>query len=260
MKPIAVSGAERFAALPNVPTVRESGLDFDNETWIGYFVRAGTPAPIVARLRADFDKVLAMPEIAAGPGEARLPHGAPVARKDTEALVARDIDKWTQLIRSAGIRASPTEASTRAGIKHRRASAASAGLRYVTDDASGITRKRVGAGWAYYAARRPAHHATGASASGINSLAIPPAWTDVWICPDPDGHIQATGARRARPQAVPLPPGVPRGARPTPSSATCSSSARCCRCCASASSATCARPTIRAGSSSPRWCGCSTAR
>ena len=38
----------------------------------------------------------------------------------------------------------------RAGIKHRRASAASAGLRYVTDDQGGITRKRVGSGWAYY--------------------------------------------------------------------------------------------------------------
>ena len=38
----------------------------------------------------------------------------------------------------------------RADIKHRRDSAASAGLRYVTDDQGGITRKRVGSGWAYY--------------------------------------------------------------------------------------------------------------
>jgi DNA topoisomerase-1 len=84
----------------------------------------------------------------------------------------------------------------RAGIKHRRASAASAGLRYVTDDQGGITRKRVGTGWAYYlpdglriTERRERKR--------INSLAIPPAWTQVWICPDPDGHIQAT-ARDAR--------------------------------------------------------------
>jgi tripartite-type tricarboxylate transporter receptor subunit TctC len=104
VKPIAVSSAERFAALPDVPTVRESGLDFDNETWIGYFVRAGTPAPIVARLRADFDKVLAMPEITAGL-EKRGYRTARLSGKDTEAMVARDIDKWTQLIRSAGIRA-----------------------------------------------------------------------------------------------------------------------------------------------------------
>src|SRR6185436_6065927 len=96
VKPIAVSSAERLAALPGVPTVRETG--------IGYFVRAGTPAPIVARLRADFDRVLVMPEIAAGL-EKRGYRTARLSGKDTEAMVARDIDKWTQLIRSAGIRA-----------------------------------------------------------------------------------------------------------------------------------------------------------
>jgi DNA topoisomerase-1 len=81
-------------------------------------------------------------------------------------------------------------------ITHRRASATGAGLRYVSDETSGITRKRVGTGWAYYLPdgvrivdRRERKR--------INSLAIPPAWTQVWICPDPDGHIQAT-ARDAR--------------------------------------------------------------
>jgi tripartite-type tricarboxylate transporter receptor subunit TctC len=103
VKPIAVSGVNRLPALPNVPTVRESGVDFDNETWIGYFVRSGTPAPIVARLRADLDKVLAMPEIAAGL-EKRGYRTVRMSPKDTEALVAQDIDKWTILIRNAGIR------------------------------------------------------------------------------------------------------------------------------------------------------------
>ena len=39
----------------------------------------------------------------------------------------------------------------------------------------------------------------------IRRLAIPPAWREVWICPDPQGHIQATGHRRRGSQAVPLP-------------------------------------------------------
>jgi DNA topoisomerase-1 len=84
----------------------------------------------------------------------------------------------------------------RAGIKHRRASAQSAGLRYVTDGASGITRKRVGSGWAYYLPGG-ARITDRRERRRINALAIPPAWTQVWICPDPDGHIQAT-ARDAR--------------------------------------------------------------
>jgi len=93
VKPIAVSGTERLAALPDVPTVRESGLDFDNETWIGYFVRAGTPAPIVARLRADFDKVLAMP---------RSPRDWRSAATARRACRARTRKPWSRGISTNG--------------------------------------------------------------------------------------------------------------------------------------------------------------
>ena len=79
--------------------------------------------------------------------------------------------------------------------EHRRA-ATRAGLRYVSDGASGITRKRVGTGWAYYMPDG-ARITDTQTRRRLNSLAIPPAWTQVWICPDPEGHIQAT-ARDAR--------------------------------------------------------------
>ncbi len=70
------------------------------------------------------------------------------------------------------------------------------GLNYVTDGVPGITRRRCGKGWAFY---RPdgSRITDPQERSRINSLAIPPAWTDVWICIDPKGHIQAT-ARDAR--------------------------------------------------------------
>ena len=71
-----------------------------------------------------------------------------------------------------------------------------AGLRYVTDGVAGIVRKRAGTGWAYYAPNGARIRDAG-KRRRINTLAIPPAWTDVWICPDADGHIQAT-ARDAR--------------------------------------------------------------
>ncbi|MGH8708646.1 MAG: DNA topoisomerase IB [Burkholderiales bacterium] len=79
--------------------------------------------------------------------------------------------------------------------EHRRA-AARAGLTYVTEGLAGVTRKRVGAGWAYYAPDG-VRITDAATRKRLNALAIPPAWTDVWICPDPGGHIQAT-ARDAR--------------------------------------------------------------
>ena len=78
----------------------------------------------------------------------------------------------------------------------RRKAAVHAGLRYVTDGANGITRQRAGAGWAYYLPNGRKVVDAGLR-KRLNGLAIPPAWTDVWICPDPEGHIQAT-ARDAR--------------------------------------------------------------
>src|SRR5512143_1092927 len=66
------------------------------------------------------------------------------------------------------------------------------GLRYVTDEMPGIRREKAGQGFRF-------RYPTGDIVQDeevlrrIKSLAIPPAWTEVWICPDPRGHLQATG-------------------------------------------------------------------
>jgi DNA topoisomerase-1 len=71
-------------------------------------------------------------------------------------------------------------------------SAREAGLRYVTDARPGIGRRGRGTGFTYIgpdgrAIRDPE------TLARIRSLAVPPAWTEVWICPNPRGHLQATG-------------------------------------------------------------------
>lgn len=65
-------------------------------------------------------------------------------------------------------------------------------LVYVDDDLPGITRRRVGKGWAYYdpagaLIRDPAERAR------LNAVALPPAYRDAWFCPAANGHILATG-------------------------------------------------------------------
>jgi DNA topoisomerase-1 len=75
-------------------------------------------------------------------------------------------------------------------------SAEAAGLRYVTDAAPGIRRQRRGRGFTYLGVdgtviRDPSE------LDRIRKLVIPPRWTDVWICPNPSGHLQVT-ARDAR--------------------------------------------------------------
>ena len=73
------------------------------------------------------------------------------------------------------------------------------GLRYSSDDRPGIRRRRRGRGFQYL---DPDGRTItdGAERARIDALAIPPAWTDVWICPWPNGHLQATGrdARRRK--------------------------------------------------------------
>ena len=70
--------------------------------------------------------------------------------------------------------------------------AESAGLRYVSDERPGIRRKKVGTGFSYI---RPdgSRLIDPDALKRIRALAIPPAWTEVWICLFPSGHIQATG-------------------------------------------------------------------
>jgi tripartite-type tricarboxylate transporter receptor subunit TctC len=105
VKPIAVSAPQRLSYHPAVPTVRETGvLDFEMETWVGYFVRAGTPASALARLRSDFERVTAMADVAAML-EKRGARPVRVDAAQAQTMLARDIDKWSALIRAAGIKA-----------------------------------------------------------------------------------------------------------------------------------------------------------
>jgi DNA topoisomerase-1 len=73
-----------------------------------------------------------------------------------------------------------------------RSDAAAAGLRYVSPDSPGISRRGVPGRFQYRDAEGKAVRDR-ADLERIRAIAIPPAWTDVWICPDPRGHIQAIG-------------------------------------------------------------------
>src|SRR5438045_4375699 len=66
-----------------------------------------------------------------------------------------------------------------------------AALKYVNDKEPGISRVKKGTGFTYLYDGKPLHDEQ--ELERIKKLAIPPAWTDVWICHDENGHIQATG-------------------------------------------------------------------
>ena len=66
------------------------------------------------------------------------------------------------------------------------------GLTYVSDEKPGIRRRRKGNGF-WYENAQGSRVTDEPTLRRIKALAVPPAWTDVWICPKPSGHVQATG-------------------------------------------------------------------
>ena len=61
LKGLGVTNPERSPQLPNVPTIKEQGFDIDPRSWFGLFAPRGIPADIVARMAAETQKILAMP-------------------------------------------------------------------------------------------------------------------------------------------------------------------------------------------------------
>jgi tripartite-type tricarboxylate transporter receptor subunit TctC len=105
VRALAVTGAQRSAALPDVPTLAESGApDQDSEIIAGLLVPGGTPPEIVERLNRETVKVVAMPDV-----RARLsalgfePIGS--TPKQFAERIRWEIDKWAKVIRAAGIKA-----------------------------------------------------------------------------------------------------------------------------------------------------------
>jgi tripartite-type tricarboxylate transporter receptor subunit TctC len=108
VKAIAISGTERIASLPDVPTFTEYSTTLDpngviGNSWHGIFVPAGTPDPIVARLSTEIVKIVKMPEVQERLRSLGLtPTGAPAAT--LTSTMAADYAYWGQLVRELGVK------------------------------------------------------------------------------------------------------------------------------------------------------------
>jgi tripartite-type tricarboxylate transporter receptor subunit TctC len=101
---IAVSTPNRFAGLPEVPTLSETVPGVAGSLWYGLVGPAGLPSDIIARANAAFNAILAQPEIVE---TLRRQQGALVVGGTPEAFaqhIQGEIDRWTPIIREAGIR------------------------------------------------------------------------------------------------------------------------------------------------------------
>lgn len=102
-KALAIASAQRFSALPNVPTFKEQGYEgFDLMGWAGIFVPAGTPQPIIEKLSKDLEKVVKSPEVSKrlldiGQDEIYMDHAA------MKVWLESEFENWGKLIKDSGV-------------------------------------------------------------------------------------------------------------------------------------------------------------
>jgi tripartite-type tricarboxylate transporter receptor subunit TctC len=102
---LAITGAKRSPALPDIPTIGEAGFSgADFISWNGVHVRAGTPPAIVEKLNRELNRVIKLPEIQ----ERMIGLGLEPAGGSTEqfaSFVREDTARWAKVIKDANVRA-----------------------------------------------------------------------------------------------------------------------------------------------------------
>ena len=103
LKAIAVTSSERIAALPDVPTVAESGYPgYEVTTWYSIMVPAGTPADIVDRLNLELVRVIALPDVRERLGAIGMIPESSTAQQ-LGAYIRQEVARWGPIVKSAGI-------------------------------------------------------------------------------------------------------------------------------------------------------------
>jgi tripartite-type tricarboxylate transporter receptor subunit TctC len=103
LRALATTGAQRWSAMPEVPTVVEQGVaGYDVRSWAGFMAPAGTPLPVVERLRTETLKALQVPAV-----RARLEDMGGEARGSTPeemtTMVSAELKRWTAVVNEAHI-------------------------------------------------------------------------------------------------------------------------------------------------------------
>lgn len=104
LRPLAVLGSTRSAALPNMPTLAEAGLKgFEVSNWTGVFAPAGTSAAIVTKLNTEIVRIMRLPDV-----QERLPKQGltftPGTPQQFAAFVKSERDKWGALVKAVGVK------------------------------------------------------------------------------------------------------------------------------------------------------------
>jgi len=106
LRALAVTTAKRASALPDLPTVAESANlpNYEVGTWFGLVAPANTPAPVLQKLAADVERVVAQPDVQAKFASLGMELALQTPAQ-FDAFVAREYERWGRVIKQAGIEA-----------------------------------------------------------------------------------------------------------------------------------------------------------
>lgn len=103
VRALAVTTARRASVAPNVPTMAEAGMPgYETSTWGGLLAPAGTPKPVVAKLNAEVNRILAMPDVRQKLLDAGIEPGGGSPQQFTDFIV-HEMGKWGKVAKDAGI-------------------------------------------------------------------------------------------------------------------------------------------------------------
>jgi tripartite-type tricarboxylate transporter receptor subunit TctC len=103
LRALAVTSPKRSPMMPDVPTFAEAGTPLDVSVWIGIAAPANTPAPIVERLNAEFNKALASPDVKAKFAQLGVDPVGGTSAQMTQ-YVKNDVERWAKIIKAANIK------------------------------------------------------------------------------------------------------------------------------------------------------------
>ena len=104
LRPLAVTTADRLAALPELPTLGEFLKGYEASAWIGVGVPKGTPADIIATLNREINAAIVDPTIKHRLDELGAMVVSPASPTEFASFIAEDAAKWAKVIKSAGIK------------------------------------------------------------------------------------------------------------------------------------------------------------
>jgi tripartite-type tricarboxylate transporter receptor subunit TctC len=104
LRALAVTGAQRSDLFPDLPAIGEVYPGYEMTIWLGLFAPAGTPDPVLARLREEIGKALTEPEVREKLARAGGLRAFPTTPADFAALIRRDYDKYGKLVREIGVK------------------------------------------------------------------------------------------------------------------------------------------------------------